>query len=172
MDQVKIGRFIAECRKNKKMTQAELAEKLNVTDKSVSKWECGTCLPNVSLYKDLCEILDITLNDLFAGEKIEEEKFKEVAEKNLMDSLENSTFSLKEKIEFYKQKWQKEHIVSLIIVMIIIASIIIFGFIKHNGVLVTTGIILGFMSGIVEYNIMMAYIEKHAYGQVKNSLKE
>lgn len=64
MDQVKIGRFIAECRKNKKMTQAELAEKLNVTDKSVSKWECGTCLPNVSLYKDLCEILDITLNDL------------------------------------------------------------------------------------------------------------
>lgn len=167
MDQLKIGRFIAECRKKQKMTQVELAEKLNVTDKSVSKWECGTCMPNVSLYKDLCDILDITLNELFAGEKIEEEKFKKVAEENLMDALENSAFSLKEKIEFYKNKWQKEHLFSVIIVMSLIITLIIFGFIKHNGVIVVLGIILGFISGIIEYNIMMAYIEKHAYGENK-----
>ena len=58
MDQVKIGKLIAECRKAKKLTQVELAEKLGVTDKSVSKWENGNCLPDVSLYKKICEIIE------------------------------------------------------------------------------------------------------------------
>ena len=61
MDQEKIGKLIAKCRKDKKMTQQELADQLGVTDKSVSKWENGKCLPNVSLYKELCDILGITL---------------------------------------------------------------------------------------------------------------
>lgn len=169
MDQLKIGRFIAECRKKKHFTQTELAEKLNVTDKSVSKWERGICLPNVSLYEELCDILEITLNELFAGEKIEEEKFKEIAEENLKDVLENSAFSLKEKIEFYKEKWQKEHFLSIIIIMIIVVAIIIFGFIKHSGVIAAIGAILGYISGIIEYNVMMAYIEKHAYGSIKDN---
>ncbi len=167
MDQVKIGRFIAQCRKDKKLTQAELAEKLNVTDKSVSKWECGTCLHNVSLYKELCEILGITLNEFFAGERIEEEKFKETAENNLMDAIENSAFSLKEKIEYYKDKWQKEHFLSLIILIIIVSALIIVGFIYHNKIMIILGTILGLVSGAVENNMMMAYIEKHAYGEVK-----
>ena len=76
MDQVKIGKLIAECRKAKKLTQVELAEKLGVTDKSVSKWENGNCLPDVSLYKKICEILDITLNEFFAGGKLYDEMFK------------------------------------------------------------------------------------------------
>lgn len=109
MDQIKIGKLIAECRKEKKMTQVELAEKLRVTDKSVSKWETGKCLPDVSLYKDLCDLLGITLNDFFVGEKIEEEKFKEQADKNLFDALENSSFTLKEKIKYYSNRWDKEH---------------------------------------------------------------
>ena len=90
MNQEKIGKLIAECRKEKKMTQVELANKLSVTDKSVSKWENGKCLPDVSLYKDLCNILGITLNEFFAGEKIKEEKFKEQADINLFNALENS----------------------------------------------------------------------------------
>ncbi len=165
MDQIKIGKFIAKCRKNKKLTQVELAEKLNVTDKSVSKWECGTCLPNVSLYKDLCNILGITLNELFAGEKIEEKKFKETAENNLMDALENSAFSLKEKIEYYKDKWQKDHFLSLMILILIIATLIIVGFICHNRIIIIIGTILGLVSSVVENNMMMAYIEKKAYGK-------
>ncbi len=104
MDQVKIGKLIVECRKAKKLTQVELAEKLGVTDKSVSKWENGNCLPDVSLYKKICEILDITLNEFFAGEKLSDEKFKEVADNNLLSALENSVFTLKDKIDFYKRK--------------------------------------------------------------------
>lgn len=167
MDQVKIGALIAACRKNKKMTQATLAQKLGVTDKSVSKWERGVCLPDVSLYKDICRILGITLNEFFAGERLTDETFKEVADNNLLAALENSTFTLKDKIDFFKKKWQKDHFFGLILVMIVITFFIIYGFIKDNGVQYVS-MILGFISGIIENNRMMAYIEAHAYGKESN----
>lgn len=63
MDQEKIGKFILECRKSKNLTQSELAEKLGITDKSVSNWENGRNMPDLSLFKPLCEILDISIND-------------------------------------------------------------------------------------------------------------
>ena len=77
MNQEKIGRFIAENRKAKKLTQEELAEKLGITNKSISKWENGYCLPDSSLFKPLCKILDISINELFAGEKLNDEDKKE-----------------------------------------------------------------------------------------------
>ena len=80
MNQEKIGRFIAENRKEKKLTQEGLAEKLGITNKSVSKWENGNCLPDSSLFKPLCKILDISINELFAGEKLNDEGKKEANE--------------------------------------------------------------------------------------------
>lgn len=162
MNQERIGKFIAQCRKEKNLTQKNLAQKLNVTDKSVSKWERGICLPDVSLFKQLCEILDITLNDLFAGEKIEEKKYKEVANQNLFKALENSSFTLKEKIKYYKSKWEKEHLWELMMEMILIVFCIIFGFIKQNE-WSFIGIIGGFLCGIWETNRKMTYVEKNAY---------
>ena len=70
MDQIKIGRFIAECRKLQGYTQAQLAEKLNITDRAVSKWETGRSLPDSSIMLDLCGILGISVNELLSGEKI------------------------------------------------------------------------------------------------------
>ena len=167
MNQEKIGRLIAECRKEKKMTQVELADKLRVTDKSVSKWENGKCLPDVSLYKDLCNILGITLNDFFVGEKIKEEKFKEQADMNLFNALENSSFTLKEKIKYYGDKWDKEHFFELIIAIIIIVGFIIYGFIKDNGIQFIF-MIVGFAYGIWENNRKKSYIERNAYKQINN----
>lgn len=80
MNQEKIGRFIAENRKEKKLTQEGLAEKLGITNKSVSKWENGNCLPDSSLFKPLCQILDISINELFAGKKLNDEDKKEANE--------------------------------------------------------------------------------------------
>jgi len=164
MDQVKIGKLIAECRKAKRLTQVELANLLGVTDKSVSKWENGVCLPDVSLYKEICKILDITLNEFFSGERLTDETFKEVADNNLLSALENSVFTLKDKIDFFKKKWQKEHFFELTIVMIVIVFFIIYGFIKDNG-LQYLFMIIGFISGIIENNKMMAYIERNVYGK-------
>ena len=85
MDQIKIGAFIAENRKKLGLTQVQLAEQLGVSNKSVSKWERGVCLPDVSLYQPLCGILDITLAEFFAGEKLSEETLVRRTEETIME---------------------------------------------------------------------------------------
>ena len=70
MDQIKIGKFIAACRKEQKLTQLQLADRLGITDKAVSKWERGIAMPDTSIMLDLCEILEINVNELLSGEKI------------------------------------------------------------------------------------------------------
>ena len=71
MDQIKTGKFIAECRKKKNLTQAQLAEKLNITDRAISKWETGKAMPDSDIMLDLCDILGIKVNELLCGEMIE-----------------------------------------------------------------------------------------------------
>ncbi len=165
MDQEKIGNFIAILRKEQKLTQEQLAEKLGVTNKSVSRWENGICLPDVSLYKKLCNVLGITLNEFFAGEKIKEEMFREQADDNLFKALENSSFTLQEKIKYFSNKWDKDHFLELTLAMIIIVGFIIYGFIKDNGIQYIF-MIVGFSYGIWENNRKKTYIEKMAYKQV------
>lgn len=84
MDQEKIGKFIAACRKEKKYTQAVLAEKLGITDRAVSKWETGKSLPDASMMPELCELLEININELFSGERLEMDQYKKMAEENLL----------------------------------------------------------------------------------------
>lgn len=83
MDQKKIGAFIAQCRKEKNLTQMQLAELLEITSQAVSKWENGRGMPDVSLLQPLCNVLDISLNELFSGEHISTEEYKGKAEENI-----------------------------------------------------------------------------------------
>ena len=80
MDLIKIGKYIAEKRKALGLTQKQLAEQLGMSDKSVSKWERGICLPDVSVYMELCGILGISMNEFLAGEDISEENIVKIAE--------------------------------------------------------------------------------------------
>lgn len=84
MNQTEIGKFIAKCRKEKQLTQAQLAEKLNLTDRAVSKWETGKSMPDSSVMLELCEILGITVNELLSGEEIGMERYEEKADENLI----------------------------------------------------------------------------------------
>ncbi len=84
MDQEKIGKFIAELRKEKNITQEQLAEKLGVTSKSISRWENGRTMPDYTLLKDLCNELDININELLSGEKIKENDYVNKSEENLI----------------------------------------------------------------------------------------
>lgn len=84
MNQTEIGEFIAKCRKEKKLTQAQLAERLNITDRAVSKWKTGKSMPDSSIMLELCEILGITVNDLLSGEKISMESYEKKADENLI----------------------------------------------------------------------------------------
>ena len=97
MNQEKIGNFIAECRKQKNMTQYELGEKLGVTEKSISNWENGRNMPDLSLFKPLCEELNITINELLSGEKISEDNYQEKFEENIINTISYSNKKLEKK---------------------------------------------------------------------------
>ncbi len=87
MDQVKIGKFIRELRLGMGMKQRDLAEQLGITDKTVSKWECGNGLPEVALMLPLCAILGITVNELLSGERLENENYRDRAEENIVNII-------------------------------------------------------------------------------------
>ena len=88
MNQEKIGRFIAECRKEQNYTQAVLAEKLGITDRAISKWENGKSMPDASIMLELCDLLKISVNELLTGEHIAMDHYKEKAEENLIELQE------------------------------------------------------------------------------------
>lgn len=87
MDNKKIGAFVAERRKAKNLTQQDLADKIGVTVQAVSKWECGRCMPDISIMQTLCKILDISINDLLNGEIVPQNEKISIAEKQLVNLL-------------------------------------------------------------------------------------
>lgn len=84
MDQIKIGKFIASCRKERGMTQANLAEKLRISDRAISKWETGKSMPDSGIMLELCDLLKINVNELLSGERIMTEAYDKRAEENLL----------------------------------------------------------------------------------------
>ena len=97
MNQEKIGKFIAECRKSKKITQCEMAEKLGVTDKSVSNWENGRNMPDLSLFEPLCELLDISINELISGQKISMDNYQKKTDENIITTINYTNKKIVEK---------------------------------------------------------------------------
>ena len=116
MDQIKIGKFISSSRKAKEITQENLAIKLGVSKNAVSKWERGLNLPDPSLMQELCSILDITLNELFAGEHLNEKEIKKQADKNILDLL-----------KFNNDKTKKYKILIFINLMLLVISFTMIG---------------------------------------------
>ena len=117
MDQLKIGAFIAERRKMKSLTQAQLAERLNITDRAVSKWENGRSLPDASIMLELCKILDITVNDLLSGEVVVMENYNKELEKRLLEMV-------KEKEKADKRLLKLEVVIGILSAIIGFAPII------------------------------------------------
>ena len=117
MDLIKIGKYIAGKRKSLGMTQRQLAEKLGMSDKSVSKWERGVCLPDVSVYKELCSILGISLNEFLAGEDIAQENMIQKSETNIIEVIRDN---------INKQKCLK--VMRCILLVISICAVAVIGF--------------------------------------------
>lgn len=118
MDQVKIGKFITACRKAVGLTQAQLAERLNITDRAVSKWERGLSLPDSSLMLPLCDILGITVNDLLSGERVTMENYNKELENNLLEMV-------RQKEEADKRLLRLEILVGILCLLPLIAAVII-----------------------------------------------
>ena len=118
MDQVKTGKFIAERRKVVNLTQLQLAEKLGVTDRAVSKWERGKAMPDSSIMLELCSILKINVNDLLTGEIVNMDNYNKEIEKNLLEAI-------KQKEQADKRLLTIEWVLGIISVIILLAPIII-----------------------------------------------
>ena len=118
MDQQKIGKFIAQRRKATGLTQAQLAEKLGITDRAVSKWETGKALPDTSLMLDLCHILEITVNDLLSGEIVTMENYNKMLEDNLLEVV-------KQKEQSDKRLLRMELLTGILSLIPLIASMLI-----------------------------------------------
>ena len=127
MDQIKIGRFIAECRKNKNMTQAQLAEKVGVTDRAVSKWENGRSMPDSSIMLELCGELGITVNELLSGEKIIMENNNQKQEQLLLEMA-------KELESKNKTIWRNMWIIMIVSMAALFAGIFAVAFFVPEGV--------------------------------------
>lgn len=167
MDQIKIGKFIAALRKEKGLTQEKLGEKLGVTNKTVSRWENGNYMPDVEMLSLLSEEFGVSINELISGERLAAEDFKKAADSNLVTALSSSTFTLKEKIAFFRKKWLHEHI-STIFLCVVAWIGIIWTALKLRGsdsyaLLGAVGGMLAILFYLVLYNRMMVYVEKRAY---------
>ena len=127
MDQLKIGKFIAECRKQKQLTQLQLADKLGITDKAISKWERGIAMPDTSIMLELCDILCISVNELLNGEMINMENSNEKNEQLLLDMAKE--LETKNKII-----WSSMWAIIIVSMTALIAGIFIAAFLIPEGI--------------------------------------
>lgn len=168
MDQIKTGKFIATLRKEKDLTQEQLGEKLGVTNKTISRWENGNYMPDIEMLSILSKEFDVSINELISGERLLLDDFKKAADNNLVTALNNSTFTLKEKIAFFKKKWLREHIATIVLCIVAWLSIMLWTALKLQdkksyALLGAIGSILALLFYVALYNRMMVYVENHAY---------
>lgn len=120
MNQEQIGKFIAQLRKEKKLTQIDLASKLGITDRAISKWENGRGMPDLSLLMPLCEILDVSINELLSGARLDNKNYQEKLEENIINAIDYSDKKIKKTKKIFK-------ITLSAIVIFIVAFIIMYG---------------------------------------------
>lgn len=162
MDLEKIGSFLAALRKERGLTQEQLGEKIGVTNKTISRWEKGNYLPPAEMLKALSELYGVSINELLSGERLAEEVYREKAEENIRSALETSSFTLEEKIRYYKKKWRREHLPSTVLAALGFLALYWYYLMDQRGwnVVVMIGLVV-FL--VWRNNQMMIYVENHAY---------
>jgi len=160
MDQIKIGRLIAEKRKEQSLTQADLAERLGITDRAVSKWECGKSLPDASLMLDLCMLLGITVNDLLSGEVVSMENYNKQTEENLLALV-------KQKEEADKRLLRSEIIIGLLASIFFISMVMIASFVEMPTWVRIAIILVGFAVFVVGVIFALKIEQVAGYYQCK-----
>lgn len=163
MDLVQIGKFIAELRKEQGLTQEQFGEKVGVTNKTVSRWETGTYLPPADVLLSMSEMFGVSVNEILSGKRLTDEEYKQAAEENLTQTIKDSSFTLKDKIDFYKKKWLKEHIAIMIFVGVCIVGVFVAGLVLRNALVGYLAILMLVLAHGWRNNTMMAYVERNAY---------
>lgn len=168
MDIQKIGSFLGELRREHNLTQEQLGDQLGVTNKTVSRWENGNYLPPVEMLQQLSELYCVSINELLSGQRLKETDYRLQAEENIKSALNSSSFTLKERIAFFKRKWRADHRWSLIAGLLALAGVYLWGFYYDGRQLQLIASVLAFVFVIWRYNAMMAYVERRAFDPVES----
>ena len=156
MDQAKIGKFIAECRKKQSLTQMQLAEKLNITDRAISKWETGKAMPDSSIMLELCDILEISVTDLLTGEVVTVENYNKKTEQNLLDMV-------KQREESDRRLLLTEIVVGVLLSAVLFALIAIASFVEMAEWMQFLLIMIGFVPFLIAVPFMIRIEQKAGY---------
>ena len=133
MNQIQIGRFIAASRKTQGLTQRQLADKLGISDKTVSKWERGKGLPEVGLMLPLCASLGITVNDLLSGERVSDANYQKKAEKNMMDLMKENEEN---------KRWMLLSVICAVITVIAVCALVVIASLLEMPVIVRVALLI------------------------------
>lgn len=158
MNQIKIGKFITECRKNNNLTQMQLAEKLNITDRAISKWENGKALPDASIMLNLCNILKINVNELLIGEKIEMKEYNKKTEELLIELAKQD--ELKNK-KLMMSMWSILITSTIFYFAIILLAVLTLEEGLELGIIITISTIIYIVSGLIslKFEVDAGYYE-------------
>ena len=156
MDQVKIGKFIAECRRNVNLTQMQLAEKLGITDRAISKWETGRSLPDSSIMLELCGILGITVNDLLSGEVVTMDNYNKKLENNLLEMV-------RQKEEADKRLLTLEWVIAILSCIILFVPVFVAAYLPMEDWLRTVLIFSGFIPALIGLHFAMKIEQTAGY---------
>ena len=161
MDQIKIGKFISEKRKEKNITQSELAEKLYITDRAVSKWERGICFPDAGNIQDLCKILDISINDLFSGEMVDMKNNEKILEEHLLEMTR-----LKEEKD--RQLLRLEYVIGSIILIFFLTIVFVSAYLEMAPIIRITLITIDFITFLIACLFMLRIEQVAGYYECKH----
>lgn len=167
MDTIRIGNFLAELRKEQGLTQEALGEKIGVTNKTVSRWENGNYLPPVEMLQELSKLYDISINEILCGERIEQENYQAKAEETITGILASGSFSLKERTDFWKRKWKKDHFVTNLALTVMILVLLLAGILLSEPLAAGVAPIFAVVIYMVRRNNMMIYVENNLYGPIQ-----
>lgn len=170
MDTIRIGKFLSELRRERELTQEQLAERLGTSNKTISRWENGNYMPPVEMLMELSEFYNVSINEILSGKRLEHNEEKQAAEENLKDVLSVSPFSLDERKKYFTKKWKIEHSFGLTIRMLACLAIVIIGFYLEEIIIILAGEFGCFATGIINYNRMMTYVEKNAFDGKNNDI--
>lgn len=163
MDQVKIGKFIAELRRREGLTQEALGERIGVTNKTISRWENGHYMPDVEMLQLLAQEFKVSIYELLPGEKLSDENFRRKADENILAVSKTSAFSFEERKAYFKKKWRKEHISLFVILFLIFAASIVLPFVFEKPYFIGLAPLIAFIQYGYQNNKMMIYVENNLY---------
>ena len=168
MERVRIGRFLAELRHGEKMTQEALAEKVGVTNKTISRWENGNYMPDIEMLQFIGQVFDVSMDELLAGRRLSEKGCRTQKDQNASAAVRESIFSPDEQRVYWKRKWRCEHRARLVCLAVAVSGLLVVPWLIRRPLIAALAPLAGMAAYGYQNNRMMAYVENQLYGLPDN----